>query len=120
MVRVRVFHGGNSPTDPELTRLLADASDKSDTLHDQASDLLASDVIIEGRRRQSGNTEYAVIEASVTIRSHDILRASAGATTLAQLTGQPVPAVAVGAAIHAPQTAEAEAREVRALLYSHG
>ena len=118
LVRVRVLHGGNTPTDPALLGLLGDASERDDGLHDQANQLLAADVIIEGRRGGC-DTEYAVIEASVTIRSHDITRAAQRAATLAQLTGQPALAVAVGTAIQTPQTAEAETLGVRALLYSH-
>ena len=118
LISVRVHHGGDSGIDPVLDETLTEAAEQGDAAFNQVNNLLSCDLIISGRRRGEQQREYAVFEASVTVGSDDVNRASERAAILAAITGSPAKGVAIGATLGSTQAELAQSRGVSAIAYA--
>ncbi len=79
----------------ELAELLDDAESRGAITPADRRDLIYSDVVVRGLRRDSGELAYLVVEVSVVVDDHDVERALRRAELLARAVKRPaIPVVA--------------------------
>ncbi|MBI3971911.1 MAG: hypothetical protein HY332_11530 [Chloroflexi bacterium] len=80
----------------DLADLLEDAEDQGSIGSSERRDLVLTNVVVRGRRRESGETTYLAVEVSATIDEHDVWRALRRAEALGRAVQTPVVPVVAG------------------------
>jgi hypothetical protein len=88
--RLRVL----SPSD--LASLIDDAADQGHISRDERRDLLLAGVVARGRRADTGEDAYLVVEVSATVKGADVERAARRAQVLTRATGTGTVAAVAG------------------------
>ncbi|MBI1743557.1 hypothetical protein HYR54_10900 [Candidatus Acetothermia bacterium] len=78
----------------ELVALLEDAVDRGQITADERNELLLTDVIVRGKRRDEESDVYVVVEVSWIVDGHDVERAARRAKLLSQVSVLSIPVVA--------------------------
>ncbi len=78
----------------DLCRLLDDAMDSGVLTETERDDLIETDVVVHGRKREDGAEVYLIVEVSWGIGPSDVSRASQRARTFSKLGWQTLPVVA--------------------------
>jgi outer membrane murein-binding lipoprotein Lpp len=107
----QVMRGARVVDSSRLADLLDDALDAGAITDAERLDALRSDLVVSGRRRDTGADVYLVIEVSAGIRQDDVQRAIERARILAKL-GRPAYPVVAGQAISGDAAALASDRAV--------
>ena len=116
MRRVRLLHSALGPADGNLSDLIADAEDRGALTAAEANDLLATDLVARGRRRDTAHDVYVAVEASITVGDQDIERAAERAGYLAKVVGEATEPAVVGESIGPEQAELARRRQVTVML----
>ena len=114
--RVRLLHSALGPADGNLSDLIADAEDRGELTAAEANDLLATDLVARGRRRDAVHDVYVAVEASITVGDQDIERAAERAGYLAKVVGEATEPAVVGESIGPEQAELARRRQVTVML----
>ena len=114
--RVRLLHSALGPADGNLSDLIADTEDRGELTAAEANDLLATDLVARGRRRDAAHDVYVAVEASITVGDQDIERAAERAGYLAKVVGEATEPAVVGESIGPEQAELARRRQVTVML----
>ena len=114
--RVRLLHSALGPADGNLSDLIADAEDRGELTAAEANDLLATDLVARGRRRDAVHDVYVAVEASITVGDQDIERAAERAGYLAKVVGEATEPAVAGESIGPEQAELARRRQVTVML----
>ena len=95
----------------ELAELLENAVDQGLLTEEEKNDVLLTDAVVRGRRKEDGGPVYLAIEVSWGIDPHDIERALRRAALLSKL-GTPALPVVAGRNMSDDVTALAQAKQV--------
>ena len=91
---VRVVHGTLSGMDSNLQHAIEQAADNGTVTWDEASALMAVDLIFEARTRTAGTPAHVTAEISITAGTQDVTRAKDRAQILEKVLGtEATPAV---------------------------
>ena len=91
---VRVVHGTLSGMDSNLQHAIEQAADNGTVTWDEASALMAVDLIFEARTRTAGTPAHVTAEISITAGTQDVTRAKDRARILEKVLGtEATPAV---------------------------
>ena len=83
----RVVHGTLSGMDPNLQQAIEQAADNGAVTWEEASALMAADLIFEARTRTEGTPVHVVAETSITAGEQDVTRTRDRAQTLGKVLG---------------------------------
>ena len=84
---VRVVHGTLSGMDPNLQHAIEQAADNGTVTWEEASALMAVDLIFEARTRTAGTPAHVTAEISITAGAQDVTRAKDRARILEKVLG---------------------------------
>ena len=98
LTRPVIVQSRTLPESDIIPSLLDNAIDDGLISEEQADEVDYADIIARGQDA-NGVLTYVVVEVSITVEPHDVTRARARADLLAQATGAPVLAAAVGTEI---------------------
>ena len=98
LTRPVIVQSRTLPENDIIPSLLDNAIDDGLISEEQADEVDYADIIARGQDA-NGVLTYVVVEVSITVAPHDVTRARARADLLAQATGAPVLAAAVGTEI---------------------
>ena len=84
---VRVVHGTLSGMDPNLQHAIEQAADNGTVTWEEASALMAVDLIFEARTRTAGTPAHVTAEISITAGAQDVTRAKDRAQILERVLG---------------------------------
>ena len=98
LTRPVIVQSRTLPESDIIPSLLDNAIDDGLISEEQADEIDYADIIARGQDT-NGVLTYVVVEVSITVERHDVTRARARADLLAQATGAPVLAAAVGTEI---------------------
>ena len=98
LTRPVIVQSRTLPESDIIPSLLDNAIDDGLISEEQADEVDYTDIIARGHDT-NGVLTYVVVEVSITVERHDVTRARARADLLAQATGAPVIAAAVGTEI---------------------
>jgi hypothetical protein len=90
----RLLHRAHVLSGDELTALLDLAVSRGQLSEEEADQIILSDVVVRGRRRDDGAEVYLVAEVSWGIGLPDVERAAQRATLLAKIGTPTIPVVA--------------------------
>ena len=91
---IRVVHGTLSGMDPNLQHAIEQAADNGTVTWEEASALMAVDLIFEARTRTAGIPAHVTAEISITAGAQDVTRAKDRAQILEKVLGtEATPAV---------------------------
>ena len=93
----RVLKGPGLRNDQDFDLLLEDAENSGALTPEETDELLLSDLIVTGVRRNTQERVYAAVEASITLNEDDVQRSAHRANILAKLTKRQTLAVVVAA-----------------------
>ena len=83
----RIVHGTLSGMDPNLQQAIEQAADNGAVTWEEASALMAADLIFEARTRTDGTPVHVVAETSITAGEQDVTRTRDRAQTLGKVLG---------------------------------
>ena len=78
----------------ETIALVEDATDSGALTEAQAGEILLTDLIVRGKRREDGSDVYLIVEVSWGVGVHDVERAAKRARLLSQIGTPAIPVVA--------------------------
>ena len=113
---VRVVHGTLSGMDSNLQHAIEQAADNGTVTWDEASALMAVDLIFEARTRTAGTPAHVTAEISITAGAQDVTRAKDRAQILEKVLGTEATPAVVCSRIEEPARGLAERENVTVAL----
>ena len=98
----RVVHGTLSGMDPNLQQAIEQAADNGAVTWEEASALMAADLIFEARTITDGTPVHVVAETSITAGEQDVTRTRDRAQTLGKVLGAATTPAVVCSRIYEP------------------
>lgn len=109
LTRTRILKGTTTPLEQPFYDRLEDAVDRGAIRDDDIADLMATDMLLQARRRGGSDLVHLAVEVSRTVAERDLTRARERADLLAAAAQTEVIALVIGNFVAEPQRRQAEA-----------
>ena len=113
--RVRIVQSAVHQAPEEFTELIATAADEERISVAQEHRIMATDIIVRGRRRRERTPVWVIVEVANRIDAEDVARSRDSADTLAAVFGEEAVPLVAGYRIDAADRERAAAAGVRCL-----
>ena len=108
LTRTRILKGTTTPLEQPFYDQLEDAVDRGAIRDDDIADLMATDMLLQARRRGGSDLVHLAVEVSRTVAERDLTRARERADLLAAAAQTEVIALVIGNFVAEPQRRQAE------------
>ena len=109
LTRTRILKRIDIPPGESFYDWLEDAVSRGDIQNDDIADLMATDMLLQARRRGGSDLVHLAVEVSRTVAERDLTRARERADLLAAAAQTEVIALVIGNFVAEPQRRQAEA-----------
>ena len=109
LTRTRILKGTTTPLEQPFYDRLEDAVERGAIRDDDIADLMATDMLLQARRRGGSDLVHLAVEVSRTVAERDLTRARERADLLAAAAQTEAIALVIGNFVAEPQRRQAEA-----------